>query len=168
MRRGGAAGGNGLPNSAAAPQPPRTGTFHSELKQRGITFHPFPPHETLGPAPSGGNRQSLQSHHALFIGQLTYDCTLEMLHWVLGILTKGTLLPIHVHRRGLGCAMAYFPTFEESERMRSLNGWALFDYTGVWVAENQDQAHIIQEYLQDIKSVVKFAHLPADAIVIRP
>ena len=158
-------------NGTAPPPPPweEAGKkpFHQKkMSELGIKFIPFPKTEDYKRAPTGKSNYH-RCEHALFLGQLHYDCTLDMVLWIIELLSDGKCVPVHLHRRGAGCAMAYFEDADQAALVRSKNGWALFDYTGLWVAQDAEQAERMQEYARGMRQILKAAHLPGDCVVVR-
>lgn len=136
------------------------------MTKLGVAFREFPAPDKLPTAPTGSASYHL-CEHALFIGQLHYECSLDMVVWIIDVISEGKAKPVHVHRRGAGCVMAYFDNAEESQLLRSKNGFALFDYTGIWVAKDEEQAEEMRNHVHSVRQIVKMAQLPRDSIVIR-
>ena len=117
-------------------------------------------------APTGHTNYH-RCEHALFLGQLHYDCTLDLVMWIIEVLSEGKSKPVHLHRRGAGCAMAYFESADDASALRSMNARALFDYNGMWIAKDEDEAEKVRSYVRTIRSILKVSQLPGDCIAIR-
>ena len=163
-----------------APEDTPTAPFHLILQEKEIEFIKFPSHDELPPAPPGsGNFKKCKV--SVFFGQLRFDCSLELLTWIIDalslhrhtemgseeVLPKPPAKPIYMHRRGTGCAIAYFETEEETETLIAHSGRCLYDFTGIWVFRGSEQAEEFRDYLQTQRKALQSARLPGDFIVIR-
>ena len=89
----------------------------------------------------------------LFIGQLPYSITDEQLNFAIAVATGGIVLQ-HVeriviwkkNRAPTGCVHAYcLPS--EVDAVLLAHQRVLFDEDGVWVAQSEDEMHLLRNYV---------------------
>ena len=141
--------------------PPNTLMHHTQLLGH-ITYVPFPPADTLKPVQNGR-----ETKHALFFGQLKFEASLELLVWLVEVLTDGEVRPVHLHRRGSGCAMVHFANKFQAHRLMALNETVLFDHQGVWIARCPSEVDLIQRYSRHLQKSASTKGLPRGGVVIR-
>lgn len=101
----------------------------------------------------------------LFIGQVRFETTAGELLWLMQHVCG--VFPLKIEPRGPGCFVAVVATSEESAVLQSFNRRFLFDYTGVWLATNEEELRFMESHvLQHGPFLSRRSHLPRDRIMI--
>ena len=144
------------------PQPAAPRMQHAALSAV-CRYLPFPDPRTLPRIPNGPD-----TPHRLFFGQMKYEATLEIVCWLIDILSKGTMRPVYLHRHGSGCAMVHMGSAYEAQFLANLTETVLFDHSGIWIAFTPQELEQLRRYTSTLARDPSIRGLPRGCMVIRP
>jgi len=135
-----------------------------------VPFVPFPPHvfnrnRTRTEAPALEDRPDTLTQ--LFFGQLPYKASDSMICWLCDHFAQSNVLYIErvmQDKSRKGCMQVFVDESDAERIMSSLCKWILIDETGVWHAQDDRQAAILENYARSKSQQVK--SLPFRPLVV--
>jgi len=168
---------------ATTPVPPGGASVHSAGSGQGGNYPNFAPRAPIVASPVHAARLTGKAEylefpqqgaeittaaqwkreHKVFIGHVKFELSADGLRWLVYMLTGVQAGKVEV--RGMGCFMVFFGSADEVFRVRGLHKRVLFDTTGIWFAQDQDQEQALHHYAEHVAPSVH-AKLPKGLMVV--